>query len=227
MPTYNTGNFYYAGTRLFIDGVEVTNATVQVYNNDTFWVPIETTTATTSINTNVWHQWVVTTDTGSVTPNEVRIRHGMQPMEVTITNNVGGAWPAQQRDPREELIRRNRIRAAQMRSRIKRRAADRVALDLLMSLLTPEQRDEYERLKRFHVVGNDGKVYRLRRGWAGNLDVVENAQSEDVIERWCVHPRSSVPAEDNLLAQKLMLETDAGELRRIANVTPIRPRRAA
>lgn len=169
---------------------------------DTFWV--NTTTQTTNgINAGVWQLW--NNGTAAYFSNGA-VRVAVDP-----------GWTPEQRwdQARRALISRNRSRAGLMRRRI----AERVADELLLSQLSPEQREEYQRLQRFHVVA-DGKTYRIRRGWAGNIDLIED---DRVAERWCVHPARTVPVPDNLLAQKLMIESGlADELREIANVSTIR-----
>lgn len=165
---------------------------------DPFWTVTATTATTTSGE--VWAAWA-TSGTASTT-------------FVNCTFGADGFTP-QAISRRDDLIARNRRRAADLR----RKRAERTAEALLRSQLTAEQRAEYDRLQRFHVVVGD-RTYRIRRGWAGNIDLIEDGAA---VERWCVHPRQSVPVPDNLLAQKLMLECgQADELRRIANVTPLR-----
>lgn len=122
---------------------------------------------------------------------------------------------------RDEIVRRNRHRAYQLRKRIAKRTAEA----LLVSTFTVEERDEWEALDRVTVIAPDGATYRIRRGWAGNIDVIEG--DDEIVERWCVHPSRPIPEADNVLGQKLMIESGhADELRGIANVTRLRPRRA-
>lgn len=166
---------------------------------DPFWTQGTTGTANV-VNANVWASW---------NTNHYTTGSNYRPEPALPT------WEQK----RQRLILSNRSRARHLRYKIERRAAERTAEELLLSQLTVEQREEYERLQRFHVIVGD-KTYRLRRAWAGNLDVIEDGT---IRERWCVHPREQVPVPDNLLAQKLMLESGAAEeLRQIANVTPMR-----
>lgn len=115
---------------------------------------------------------------------------------------------------RGNLIHRNRMRSNMLR----RKRTERRAEEILLDNLTDEQADEYRRLERFAVVVGD-RTYRIRKGMHGNIDVIEDDQ---VIERLCVYAQGNVPPQDNMLAQKLILETDEEYLRRTANITPMR-----
>lgn len=105
-----------------------------------------------------------------------------------------------------------------------RKAAERRARALLNEHLEPKQRRELRDSGRFHVVGADEKTYRLTRSWAHNAFLIEDGI---LAEQFCIHPRSMIPVDDHLLAQKLLLETDPATFRRIANVTPMRHLRRA
>lgn len=97
--------------------------------------------------------------------------------------------------------------------------ADRAEAALLAHL-TPEQAAQYARDRHFEVVSRQGgkvRRYRIHHGWAGNILVLDEKNRE--IERLCIHPTRQVPYADNLLAQKLLLEADEDQFRRIANIT--------
>jgi hypothetical protein len=70
------------------------------------------------------------------------------------------------------------------------------------------------------VEGGDkpARHYRIKRGAAGNIKRLENGEE---VESLCVHPRG-VPDEDANLAQMLHLLHNEDELRRTANITPLR-----
>lgn len=125
-------------------------------------------------------------------------------------------WEAQER----EFDRQRREWEAQAAERRKQQEiADARAETLLLSHLAPKQCDEYQRLKRFHVHMPDGRIYRITKGWAGNVKLVESEDSERSVESLCIHPRIRVPAPDNMLAQKLLLEANEQEFRQIANIS--------
>lgn len=99
-------------------------------------------------------------------------------------------------------------------------AARAVAQDLLLSLLTEEQREDFERLRRFSVVGADGHLYRIyRNGKSGNVRRIEGGHE---VEQFCIHDYDGLPDEDTYVAQMLLLQTDPAAFRRIANVSRIR-----
>jgi hypothetical protein len=82
----------------------------------------------------------------------------------------------------------------------RRRQARRRAEELLLAWLSPQQRLQYRAGGRFEVTTAAGHRYRVcpggvvrldRRGWA-----------------YCIEATTSVPVADELLAFKLLLETD-------------------
>jgi len=101
----------------------------------------------------------------------------------------------------------------------KRKLADAKAEKLLLQLLDEKQAQEYKEKGRFHMyVGN--KKYRIDKGWAGNVKLVE--EKGNVLSSYCIHPRQRMPEADNLIAQKLMLEANEQEFLRVANETRYR-----
>lgn len=134
----------------------------------------------------------------------------------------------EQRKQRLEAAEREAERARQREAKAKeeyekaqaaRIAAEARARELLLSVLSDQQREEYERTKAFRVKAADGKEYRLKHGWAGNVEELD--EFGKAIARLCIHPSAAIPEADNLVAQKLMIETDPESFRRIANRTPI------
>lgn len=165
-----------------------------------------TTTTTVSINLdNVWQKW----NQDVFYDAQAFVQKIAQPSAAELERRRVEAERRRVSIAREQ-VRRDRARAV----------AQRRAERLLRSNLSKEQREEYDRLKRFHVVGADGRLYRVHRQWSHNLEVVEETpDGRYITEQLCVHPRESVPTEDSMLAQKLMLETDPANLRRIANIS--------
>lgn len=118
------------------------------------------------------------------------------------------------------------------------------AHSLLMDFLDDQQREEYTRFGRFHVVkmgpleGYEDlppskrwwlaradnprllryRRYRLLRGFpAGNVQVVSHQGIPKVT--FCLHPPEAYPTDDILLAQKLLIESNEAEAIRQANIT--------
>ncbi|WP_407164504.1 hypothetical protein [Bradyrhizobium sp. ORS 111] len=80
-------------------------------------------------------------------------------------------------------------------------------MTLLSRWLSPEQRSEFEKYKRFDVIGNEsGKRYRICYGTATN--VYELDDKGHVVVGWCFRPIGSLVAGDVMLAQKIALEVD-------------------
>lgn len=101
------------------------------------------------------------------------------------------------------------------------RNADETAEALLMTMLDAEQQKQFRESKWFEVTGQRGR-YRITLGWAGNVFLI--GPTGEAIEKLCLHPTVTVPHADNLITQKLLLETNEEEFLRIANRS-IRSRR--
>lgn len=87
---------------------------------------------------------------------------------------------------------------------------------LLDALLDEEARRQLAAENVFHVRAPDGRTFRIERGSAMNVVLVEEGVD---VARYCVHIRDYVPTPDHMLAQKLLLETNPNEFYRMANHT--------
>jgi hypothetical protein len=97
-----------------------------------------------------------------------------------------------------------------------RRAAERRAREMLMSLLDRDQRAMFQKEEVIIEVAPSGNRYRLKFAVTGNIERL-NSRGRPV-ERLCVHP-AGVPVGDVLATQLLLIRTDEDELRRMANIT--------
>lgn len=86
------------------------------------------------------------------------------------------------------------------------------ALHLLMSHLTPAQQRSFVWFGRIRVTGSNGRRYLICNGRIGNVKTKTRT--------YCAHPSPAehLPVYDALLAQKLLLEANAWEFLRVANV---------
>jgi hypothetical protein len=82
----------------------------------------------------------------------------------------------------------------------RRRAAEARAEALLLGWLSPRQRAQYRAHGWFEVVTPGGNRYRVGRQKVLRLDVRRSA--------YCIESIPWVPAADQMLAKKLLLETD-------------------
>lgn len=108
------------------------------------------------------------------------------------------------------------------------------AEDLLLSHLTESQRATYHKDGWFWVTGSAGRKYKIiasRRGsttnnvmeykvnvsWYRKHWWLKKIRREDYgsVASWCISPVKIMPPCDTFLAQKLLLETDEPEFRRI------------
>jgi hypothetical protein len=83
---------------------------------------------------------------------------------------------------------------------VRRRKARLRAEALLWAWLSPAQRKQYRARRWFEVTTTSGRRYRILRGGVVRLDPRGSA--------YCIEATSSVPVADEMLANKLLLETD-------------------
>jgi hypothetical protein len=182
----------------------------------------------------VWTAWVTTTSTtsnavfnngtalltGDLTSEAWLSWNTVTPVTVTGTGYYQAPSLAPvQLSARDVGIRANRDRAHAMRARVAQRRAEA----LLVENLDDTQMEEWEAHGYFHVETADGRRrYQIRRGLAGNVTLVRDGDVERPaphgIARYCCHVVGPYPIEDNVLTQKLWLESREGEFLRLANV---------
>ena len=169
------------------------------------WTSTASTSSTTTTINPIWVKWNTTSATTSTVHRPYRAPE-LTPEEI-------------ERRRAEEEARRQAMLAAQAERAKREQEADERAERLLKQHLSGHQRRQYRRDKSFVVTGGDGRAYRIRRGWAGHVERLD--EKGRAVERFCIHPQQQVPLPDNQLVAKLMLETNPDEFRRIANVTPL------
>src|SRR5258706_2977497 len=110
---------------------------------------------------------------------------------------------------RAEASERERVKVEQSireRQAIRKRQAIRErAREMLISHLTTEQRESFEKNRWFVVFSGKSKTeYHIRTdyGIAGNIDVMAKGRK---VASLCCHCRSDIPNEDQFLAQKIAL----------------------
>ena len=199
------------------------------------WSASNAATSTCGAATNTWYAWqdqpsYATTSamTDSTASAVWRLWHGTvssnAPSQAIPVQGYTRARAATAEEIRQERERRARVEEEYERKqrdlRVKRARASDLAKELLLSLLDDEQREELRERKWFLVVSQSGKVYRIRQGHVGNVDLLDDTGR--IIQTYCVHlPNSDVvPTEDHMLAQKLWLEADEDGIIRKANRRP-------
>lgn len=91
----------------------------------------------------------------------------------------------------------------------RRRQAQRRAEALLLGWLSPDQRRQYRAHGWFEVTTTRGYRYRVLRGGVMRLGSRGSA--------YCIEATSPVPTADEMLANKLLLETDERRFLATAN----------
>jgi hypothetical protein len=96
----------------------------------------------------------------------------------------------------------------------RRRQARLRAEALLWAWLSPAQRKQYRRRRWFEVTTTSGRRYRILRGAVVRLRPRGSA--------YCIEATSPVPVADEMLANKLLLETDERRFLATAHRFPYR-----
>jgi len=181
---------------------EVTTAATTTLNTWIVWN--QTGTATTTIDQ--WQYWNSTTGVGWTTGSGYS-RLNYKPRELTPEELEAQRVAAAQREEQAAKIRADREQAVQR------------AETLLHAHLSPAQRKQLAHNGRFKMRSQEGRLYEIRRGHHGNIVRLDDGGKE--IEKLCVYATGGVPEADCMLAQKLYLEMNEAQLRRVAHITPV------
>jgi hypothetical protein len=214
--------------------VHAPNATVVGGTAAGNWRLVATSTAGT---TSTWASWAIA-DATSTASTAFYFNQWVEGIQIVLADELErrglgadelpGGWPEPVRQARALYNRRVRDTdpiAPAERERILERqreheAAGAAAEALLREHLSPDQLLTYDELGSFLVTAPSGRTYQIRQGIAGNVDVIEDNR---IVGQYCIHPADlSVPAQDNMLAQKLWLEHDEETFRRVGNFTAAR-----
>jgi hypothetical protein len=179
--------------------------------------------------TQAWASWnqspYLFTSTGTTTLS----------MNQWVSYNTAYEETAEQKSQRErqqaeyEAGREQRL-AEQEARRVQRvaelKAANRLAEDLLMACLSPDQAADHALRGWFDVEGSMGNRYRIftstpagmngQPTQAGNVVLLDAEGRQQA--RYCVHPPDGLPHADAWLAQKLALEADEDTVLAVANM---------
>ncbi len=166
--------------------------------------------------TAVWLDWNYTTNTtASVWPEWTASWTNSQIATIYTVEGVWNDWNIGYQALVETREQQAVRLAAQERAVQEREAITVRARSLLMEHLNAEQRQEYEKSNHFHVRGSRGRRYRIKCGRAHNVYTV-NDDGLLIVEH-CAHVLENVPNEDNILAQKLLIEHDEDAFLATAN----------
>jgi hypothetical protein len=97
---------------------------------------------------------------------------------------------------------------------VRRRQARLRAEALLWAWLSPAQRRQYRAKRWFEVTTSSGRRYRILRGGVVRVDPRGSG--------YCIEATSPVPVADEMLANKLLLETDERRFLATAHRFPYR-----
>lgn len=171
------------------------------------WTSAATSTTDASATTSAtWQNWNDTSDTNASCTADT--------MGWRAWNNGEMVRVSASKASPEDQAKRSR-QAEEERKR--KRKAEETAESLLRECLSPQQQAAYDTDKRFHVISQEGNRYEIdctRR----QHNVHRLGANDRKTEELCAYQTGWHPLPDNALAQKLMLESDEGGFRRVANI---------
>jgi hypothetical protein len=192
-------------------------------NSSTVWA-IWTNTSTTATTSVVdpwplWHSTATSTTSATATTGDCwsywaggsaeYLRRVQPPAPHEPTPEQRAAW----------VLAAEQVRENARKDEAKRKAANDRAQALLDKHLADDQRQQLREHGHFFVCTKSGGRYRIRRGRAGNIDLIN--RDGVIVERLCAHPGDLIPDQDTMLAQKLMLECSEAEFLKVANRSPV------
>lgn len=134
------------------------------------------------------------------------------------------------RERRESWERHVAIQRMQLLEEMHEKATKR-AQELLKSLCTPEQWENYRQRQQIPVTGSKGGQYLIEKGYSGNVIVVGEERRWGNVARKCAHPRMShgvvlgnlgtghvsMAEEDAMITQMLCIQANEEHWLDVAN----------
>ncbi len=202
------------------------------YATDYYVISYDNQTVTSSgqmLYSNVWPSWNATYDVttpGGFTTNAVWTNwgnayiSGLGAQTQALGNQQAPAIIIRTEPSEQERIMLEQLERDQ-RERAEKIEAARVRAEaLLLDHLDSDQIAEFRRSRCFIVQSRDGvRRYRIDYGKQGNVKLLGELpfHKDRAVATFCIHPDLTIPTEDCMLAQKLLLETDEKAFLRIAN----------
>ncbi len=180
---------------------------------------------------NTWGTWVSTADNSTTGPYNYNIAYSTN--GYTISDNtlyidapyqfVGEytgvqiitSTPETEEQKQVRLVLEEIAREAEKLQLERQKQAEEKAMQLLLDNLEENQVEIFKKTGCFVVTGQSGKKYKINKGRVRNVEELREDGTPE--RRMCFHPELFVPDYDTMLAQKLMLEFNEPEARRIAN----------
>lgn len=173
-----------------------------------------------------WVRWVNNSTWSTTSTTNITWSSWCRQVHLVPAPRIEIVEPVEARQAREDRIRAEqaridaRMREVRERTRVLdevKAKADARAKALLVTFLTAGQRATLEQHGYFDERVEGHGTFRIYKGWAGNVRRLDDKGKER--EQFCIHPIDDVPHYDNMLAQRLMLQTNPAEFFRTANRT--------
>ncbi len=188
-----------------------TTATCNISSSDTTWYAWADSTATTSVEESTWTSWTTVASTTSTLP------------DTTIsTDSNGTVWvqwvgeltieESREEPDRYDISHREVENNNYEKRQKEREVAEDVAKELLLDLIGDEELKVYEETGRLFVKGKKFDYIVQKDSFVQKIE-------KDKVTDLCVHLENKYkfPDTDNVVAMKLLLETDEDKVLELAN----------
>jgi hypothetical protein len=165
----------------------------------------------------IWCEWTSGTSSSNATcGTEI---HWLQwTSETAATSNCRPRERTAAEIERDRLAAERREQERKEREKQQRAAVAR-STELLREWLDEKERQRFDREKKFHVVAQSGRRYEIDVSKRQHNVFELDAKGKRIVEHCILANAFDLPLADNALAQKLLLEADEDQFRRIANQT--------
>ena len=181
------------------------------------WTSSDTTTSTCASDTSTWGKWCSGTSVAYYTTSSTSAT------ATTWSGWVNVTYAKQESEAEKEArLEQTRIAAEAQKKRDEERAAkDKIkeekARQLLAEVLTDEQDAQLDKDGYFDLQNvKTGTRYRINKGRSRNIQQLDDKTGKP-IKTICFHPGEYLHNYDTMVIQKLMLENDEEQVRRVAN----------
>jgi len=171
------------------------------------------TSSGTGTATSAWTQWAATDTCQSTSTTAYVVWDAWTGYEAVTTKE--SAEERRIRETHEAEERKERERLAAERA-TKEKAREKKARQLLREVLTEEQDKDLDKKGYFELISvGSGQKYRINKGRSRNINKLD--KDGKVCGIVCFHPRDYLHDYDTMAAQKLMLEYNEEQVKKVAN----------
>jgi mRNA-degrading endonuclease RelE of RelBE toxin-antitoxin system len=183
----------------------------------TSWNTNTTCSCTTSSSDLTWNDWNITATYSTAASSSVWYYWTAAPERQRTKKEIAAEEKYQEEQRLLRIEREKEYKKKQEQLAKAMKEAEERAKETLKECLDEEQVQMLEKDSFFLVEVKSGNKYRIRKGRTRNIERID--KDNKIVEHLCVHPKIQCPDYDTMLTQKLMLEENEEDLRKVANIS--------